>query len=121
MTTTTPSAVSSGRKPLDLHVHIVGNGSGGTGCWLRVKGWHRPLAAYMLRHIGLPGGAMTGDLDRLFAERLLQLVRESSLGAIVILAQDNVYDDRGRVMEGIGSFYVPNDFVLRLAPVDELF
>ena len=115
MTTTTGSAVSSGRKPLDLHVHIVGNGSGGTGCWLRVKGWHRPLAAYMLRHIGLPGGAMTGDLDRLFAERLLQLVRESSLGAIVILAQDNVYDDQGRVMEGTGSFYVPNDYVLKLA------
>jgi len=101
-------------KPIDAHVHIVGNGTGGTGCWLRVGRWHRPLAAMMLRHIGLPPGSMRGDLDRLYVERLLELVRGSSLGAVVILAQDQVYDEQGRVMEA-GSFYVPNEYVLRLA------
>jgi len=100
---------------MDMHVHIVGNGDGGTGCWLRVTGWHRPLAALMLRHIGLPADAMTGDLDRLFVERLLEQVRASSLGAVVILAQDDVHDDRGRVMKDVGSFFVPNDYVLSLA------
>lgn len=102
-------------KPVDLHVHMVGNGSSGSGCWVRVTGWHRPLANFMLRHIGLPGGALTGDLDRLFVDRLLELVRTSSLGAVVILAQDQVYDELGKVIEGVGSFYVPNDYVLRLA------
>jgi len=102
-------------KPIDMHVHIVGNGSGGTGCWLRVRGWHRPLAALMVRHIGLPSGAMTGELDRLYVQRLLEQVRESSLDAVVILAQDEVHDEQGRVMEGVGSFYVPNDYVLKLA------
>src|SRR5881396_3647375 len=102
-------------EPIDTHVHIVGNGTGGTGCWLRVKGWHRPMAAFMLRHIGLPWGAMSGDFDRLYAERLLQLVRESSLGAAVILAHEQVYDEQGRIMEKCGSFYVPNDYVLGLA------
>src|ERR1043166_2741037 len=102
-------------KPVDMHVHMVGNGTGGTGCWLRVKGWHRPMAAFMLRHIGLPWGAMAGDFDRLYSERLLQLVQESSLGAIVILAHDQVYDSQGRIMEGVGSFYVPNEYVLGLA------
>jgi hypothetical protein len=102
-------------KPIDLHVHIVGNGAGGTGCWLRVNGWRRPFAAFMLRHIGLPGSALSGDLDRLYAERLLQLVRESSLEAAVILAHDQVYDAQGRVIEGAGSFFVPNDYVLQLA------
>lgn len=58
---------------------------------------------------------MKGDLDRLYVERLLELVRNSSLGAVVILAQDEVYDEQGCVMEGAGSFYVPNDYVLRLA------
>jgi hypothetical protein len=101
--------------PLDMHVHVVGNGTGGTGCWLRVTGWHRPLAALMLRHVGLPAGAMAGDLDRLFIERLLEQVRSSSLSAAVILAQDEVREDNGRVMEGVGSFYVPNDYVLSLA------
>jgi uncharacterized protein len=102
-------------KPIDMHVHVVGNGTGGTGCWLRVTGWHRPLATLMLRHVGLPANAMTGDLDRLFIDRLLEQVRSSSLGAAVILAQDDVHDDQGRVMHGVGSFYVPNDYVLSLA------
>ena len=102
-------------KPIDMHVHVVGNGAGGTGCWLRVRGWHRPLAALMLRHIGLPRAALRGDLDRLYVERLLELVRGSSLGAVVILGQDLVRDEQGRAIEGAGSFYVPNDYVLGLA------
>lgn len=104
----------SAGKPIDMHVHLVGNGTGGTGCWLRVKGWHHPLATFMLRHIGLPWGTMAGDLDLLYVERLLELVRGSSLGAVAILAHDQVHDAQGRVMEGVGSFYVPNDYVLKL-------
>ena len=102
-------------RPVDMHVHIVGTGAGGTGCWLRVKGWHRPLAGFMTRHIGLSWNAFRGDFDRLYVERLLRLVRESSLSAAVILAHDQVYDERGQIMEGKGSFYVPNDYVLKLA------
>jgi predicted TIM-barrel fold metal-dependent hydrolase len=102
-------------KPIDMHVHIVGNGAGGTGCWLRVTGWHRPLAGLMLRSIGLPTSAMTGDLDRLYVERLVEQVRGSSLGAAVILAQDVVRDEQGREMKDLGSFHVPNDYVLKLA------
>jgi uncharacterized protein len=109
------NAKDAPQKPIDMHVHVVGNGTGATGCWLRVTGWHRPLAALMLRHVGLPSGAMTGDLDRLYVERLLEQVRSSSLGAAVILAQDEVHDEQGRVMEGVGSFYVPNDYILSLA------
>lgn len=108
-------------KPIDMHVHLVGNGTGGSGCWLRARGWHRPMAALMLRHIGLPSDALSGDLDRLYVERLLQLVRSSSLGGVVLLAHEQVYDAQGRVMEGVGSFYVPNDYVLRLASRHEEF
>jgi uncharacterized protein len=102
-------------RPVDMHVHIVGTGAGGTGCWLRVKGWHLPLAAFMTKHIGLSWKAFRGDFDRLYIELLLRLVRESSLGAGVILAHDEVYRDNGQIMEGVGSFYVPNDYVLKLA------
>jgi hypothetical protein len=58
---------------------------------------------------------MKGDLDRLYVERLVELVRSSSLGAAVILAHDQVYSGEGKLIEGIGSFYVPNEYVLRLA------
>jgi uncharacterized protein len=69
----------------------------------------------MLRAMGLPPGAVHGDLDRLYAEQLLRFVRESSLDAAVILAQDEPYQENGRRIAGAGSFYVPNDFVLGLA------
>jgi uncharacterized protein len=117
---TTPSP-NRPERPVDMHVHIVGNGTGDTGCWLRVGGWHRPLASIMLRHIGLPSAAMRGDLDALYADRLLSLVKASSLQAAVILAHDLVYDEHGAVMEGVGSFYVPNDYVLKLAREHEEF
>jgi len=102
-------------KPIDMHVHLVGNGAGGSGCWLKVSGWHKPMATYMLKHIGVPVKSIDDpDFDRIYAENLLRLVRESSLGAIVLLAQDQVYHDDGRRMD-FGSFYVPNEYVLKLA------
>lgn len=73
------------------------------------------MAALMLRHLGLPGSALEGNLDELYVERLLELVRGSSLGAVVILAQELVHDDQGRPLPGAGSFYVPNSYVLELA------
>src|SRR5689334_22665900 len=90
------------RRPIDAHVHIVGNGSGGTGCWLRVRALRRPFAGLMLRHAGLPPGILHGDLDRVYVARLLEMVRGSSLGAVVILAQDQVYDEQGKPMEDAG-------------------
>ena len=110
------SSASTGEAdPTDVHVHIVGNGRSGTGCWLNLRGYHRWLAAYMLRHLGLPAAALEGDLDELYVRRLLEFVATSSLKRVIILAHENVYDDRGDVMEGIGGFYVPNEHVLRLA------
>lgn len=104
-----------GLSPLDLHVHIVGNGSGGTGCWLRINAWRWPLSAFMVRHMGLPVSALQGDLDFLFAQKLLAMTRASSLGAVVILAQEQVYDESGRLLPQCGTAYVPNDYVLKLA------
>jgi|SRR6185503_7480092 len=102
-------------KPIDMHVHMVGNGAGGSGCWLRLQGLHRALARLMLRGLGLPGNALNGDFEGLYVQRLLEMIRNSSLGAVVLLAHDQVYDENGQRMEGVGSFYVPNEFLLKLA------
>src|SRR5688500_15613127 len=106
---------------IDCHVHIVGNGTGGTGCWLRPPGWRWPLQALMVRHIGLPLSALKGDLDRLYVEKLLEWIRTSTLDAAVILAQERVYDSNGQVMADFGTAYVPNDYVLRLAKQNREF
>jgi predicted TIM-barrel fold metal-dependent hydrolase len=99
---------------LDMHVHIVGNGTGGTGCWYRPMGFTRLGAPLLLRAVGLPQSALRGDLDGLYAARLLELVRGSSLDAVVILAQEDPYTENGERIEGRSSFYVPNEYVLAL-------
>jgi predicted TIM-barrel fold metal-dependent hydrolase len=123
MTTTSTSAPdeAAARQParaerlIDAHVHIVGRGSGGTGCWLRTAWWRGPFHAWLVRSIGLPLSALRGDLDGLYVERLLELVRGSSLDAAVILAQEEVYDADGHKLTNHGTFHVPNSYVLRLA------
>jgi hypothetical protein len=105
-------------RPVDCHVHLVGNGKSGSGCWLRLGAtwWQKPMAAYMLRHIGLRvSGFDAPDFDECYIEHLLRLVRESSVASVILLAQDEVYHADGTKMEGAGSFHVPNDVVLQLA------
>ena len=100
---------------MDAHVHLTGNGSSGSGCWLRLRGAHRWLAGFMLRQIDLPASALQGDLDRLYVERLVSWVRTSSVRKAVLLAHEEVYHEDGRLMEGFGSFHVPNAYVLSVA------
>jgi hypothetical protein len=101
--------------PVDGHVHIVGTGAGGTGCWLKAdSAYHRVEANFLCRVIGMDPAALQGDFDRLYVEHLLGRLRASSLRAAVVLAQEQVHDATGRVVPGAGLFHVPNDYVLRL-------
>jgi hypothetical protein len=98
-----------------MHVHMVGNGFAGSGGWLRLKGWHRALAGFMVRQLGMPASALEDDLESIYADHLLGLVRESSLDAVVLLAHEQVYDPDGTRRDDLGSMFVPNDVVLDLA------
>jgi uncharacterized protein len=100
---------------IDMHVHMVGNGVSGSGGSLRLKGWHRALAGFMLRQLGMPATALEGDLETIYAKHLLELVRQSSLDAIVLLAHERVHDPDGTPRPDLGSMFVPNDVVLDLA------
>lgn len=98
-----------------MHVHMVGNGVGGSGAWLRLKGWHRALARFMVRQLGMPASALEDDLEKIYSEHLLKLVRESSLEAVVLLAHERVYDSDGTPRNDLGSMFLPNRVVLDLA------
>jgi predicted TIM-barrel fold metal-dependent hydrolase len=106
---------------IDMHVHLVGNGAGGTGCRLNLPPWQLPMSWFMLRHIGLPISALREDLDQLYVDKLLQWVKASSLDAVVILAQERVYDNAGRPRDADTVAYVPNDYVLRLGALHPAF
>lgn len=101
--------------PIDLHVHLVGNGSSGSGCELKLSGWHGLVARALVWQLGLPQAALTGDLDRMYLDQLLAHVRGSGLSHAVILAQDRVHDRDGNPRPDAGTFFVPNDCVLDLA------
>lgn len=98
----------------DGHVHLVGNGLAGSGCWLRLDGlWHRALGEVMRRTIGLQSKATAPDFDESFVVHLAGLVAGSSLDAALLLAQDEVYDETGRKLD-FGSFYVPNEYLFQV-------
>ena len=103
--------------PVDMHVHLVGNGKRGSGCWMRLGAtwWQKPLASYMLRHVGLSGLSTNAeDFDERYVAHLAHLVRTSSIGALVLLANDEVYQATGEKISGRGSFYVPNDYLFEV-------
>jgi uncharacterized protein len=100
---------------IDMHVHMVGNGVAGSGGWLRLKGWHKWLAGFMLRQLGVPASALEGDLESIYADHLARLVRSSSMDAVVLLAHERVHDPDGTPRDDLGSMFVPNDVVLGLA------
>ena len=100
---------------IDMHVHMVGNGVAGSGGWLRLSGWHRWLAGFMIRQLGFPANVLDGDLEGVYAQHLLGLIHKSSLDAVVLLAHEQVHDPDGTVRRDLGSMYVPNDIVLDLA------
>src|SRR5438045_9770464 len=93
-------------RRIDMHVHMVGNGRGGSGGWLRLNGWHRWLAGFMLRQLGVPASALEGDLESIYAGILAKLVRESSMDAVVFLAHERVHDTDGTPREDLGSMFV---------------
>jgi uncharacterized protein len=105
----------------DFHVHILGNGSSGSGCWMNLKGRYRLLGEYIVRHLGLPSSSLFGDLDQLYVKKLLEYLSDSPIHKAVILAHENVYDDNGKLLDGIASFYVPNSYILDLARAHKQF
>lgn len=103
-------------RKIDCHVHVVGDGSSGSGCWFELPTpWKRFLGRMMIKELGLPKSVLKGGLDDLYAENLVRQVRESDLDAVVVLAQDIPYDESGNPMPGDAQFYVPNEYVAGLA------
>jgi uncharacterized protein len=119
-------------RALDCHVHIVGLGVGGTGCYVneRMQSYAHPLAR--LRFEIYRRAAGIEELDRAdeeYAARLSQLARQQLRpgGAapgktavqpflrLLTLAFDRAHREDGSADEEATEFYVPNDYVLELA------
>ncbi len=102
---------------IDCHVHLVGTGTGGSGCWYRPKGLTRFGEPIMTKAVGLTVKDLHGpDFDQLYVRQLLAHVRESSLiDRALLLAHELPHTEDGKPLPGLSSLYVPNDYVLKTA------
>lgn len=103
----------------DYHVHALGLGAGGSGCFVNEEklSWRHPWGHLQFEIYRSAAGIdelATADED--YVDRLLELVRAAGLGAGThqLLAFDKHYLADGQVDLGHTEFYVPNDYVLDL-------
>lgn len=108
------------RQVLDMHVHVVGLGRGGTGCWvnevMQQPGRH-PVNALRFDIYKRAAGVDDDEhADQQYVATLLSRVRRQLLhGRVMILAFDQSYGEDGEARRDLTEFYTPNDYVLSLA------
>ena len=101
---------------IDGHVHFVGDGSNGSGCWLRSNTLlDRIVEPIVKAQAGILRSSKELGVDQAYEEKLIQLIDQSTLDAVLLLAMDYPYDEGGNCLKEKAKFYVPNDHVLSLA------
>ncbi len=73
---------------------------------------HRLMARIIVHECGLPQSALKDGLDAMLERRLVQMVEESSLDAVVLLGQDLPRHADGTPLPEKGAFFVPNSHLL---------
>src|SRR5262245_14308611 len=112
----TPRAEGAAPPPAssrDIPVHLFGVGEGGTGSRMAksiTDGW---LFWGLTSALGLRKEGT--KLDEEYERVLVHHLKTSGLTRAAILAQDAVYDRRGKADWARTSFYVPNDYLFAVA------
>jgi len=101
---------------IDGHVHFVGDGSNGSGCWLRSSTLLDRIVEPIVKvQAGISKSSRQLGIDQAYEQRLIGLIDDSSLDSVLLLAMDYPYDEDGNCLKEKAKFYVPNDHVLSLA------
>jgi predicted TIM-barrel fold metal-dependent hydrolase len=103
----------------DYHTHIVGMGTGDSGCFVNshMLSWRHPVQRLkFLIYASACGIDDVRSADEQFLTRLLSLVRSvEGHGRNLALAFDKHYGSDGQPVLDKTEFYVPNDYVVKLA------
>ncbi|GIW73406.1 MAG: hypothetical protein KatS3mg102_2948 [Planctomycetota bacterium] len=104
---------------VDLHVHAVGLGTGGSGAWVNpeMRSWAHPIQhVQFLVYLSAAGIRDLERADEQYVERLLALIRhQPAPGRYVLLAFDKVFRADGTEDLERTRLYVPNEYVFALA------
>jgi uncharacterized protein len=105
-------------NPIDIHVHLLGNGLSGSGCRVQSVWWQAPFIRAMAHNIGLKIGRRNPDLDEAYVHQLVTWLNNSSLAGLVALACDEVHEENGTPRPDLSRLFVPNDYVFRIAKLE---
>jgi len=108
-------------KPIDLHVHLVGNGLAGSGCRVQRVWWQEPFIRIMSRSIGVAEDPGSPLLDEAYVRRLQSWLDESSLAGMVLLGCDDVCQEDGTPRPDLTRLYVSNEYILQVVRRDVRF
>jgi predicted TIM-barrel fold metal-dependent hydrolase len=95
-------------RSLDLHTHLFGDGSGGSGMRISAAVRQSPTFETLIRALGIAGEP---DLDAAYLRCLVEQAKWSGLDRVVLLGQDGVYKEDGTPDDLLTSFLTPNDDV----------
>lgn len=98
---------------LDVHAHLVGVGTNGSGCWVSPRFRRRWSFRLLRRAVGLRGDEP--DADARYAARLAALVRAAGLDAAVALGFDAVVRPDGTEDWDRTALFVPPAWVFAVA------
>lgn len=97
---------------IDVHAHLAGTGTGGSGCWVS-PGFARSLTFRALGRLhGMRPDSPTADAD--WAARLAAHVRGSEVDLAVALGFDAVYDAHGLPDLARSQMAIPPSWVFRV-------
>lgn len=103
----------------DCHVHLLGSGDSGSGCWLNPRMgslWHPIESLQKAFYLNAACVADKAGMDAAYVQRLLALHAAFPKGAKrMLLAFDWHHDENGKRVEALSPFHTPNDYAQRLA------
>ena len=108
-----------GDKALDVHMHLAGLGSGGSGCEVHphMLSWKHPREHVRFDlFLAASGVNDQADADAQFVAQLDNLIATSGHGGrFCLLAFDHAYSPNGVLDLAHSEFYVPNEYVWQVA------
>lgn len=105
-----------GRLPrIDMHAHLAGVGTAGSGCWTSAAFRRRPTFLGLRLLFGISPRRMRTTADQDWAALLSSLVAASELDAAVAVGFDGVYDAQGRPDLRRSQMVIPPSWVFEVA------
>jgi predicted TIM-barrel fold metal-dependent hydrolase len=96
---------------IDIHVHLVGVGTAGSGCWMAPRLQRRLVFRYLKWRFGITDEQVRASVDQDWAARIAAAIRESELDRAAVLGFDGAYDSAGRLDEARSQLVVPPAWV----------